>query len=558
MPALSTGDLYVILDQMEENFLYHGVEGGHRPSNCPGSSGRPRRTSTCCLRFGRTLCRDSTRFPAGACPASSGIACSSSISTGRPRARRIVEPLERWNALGDGDHVGSSPRLVDAVLAQVAASRGDVGGNGGARLAAADRGRIEAPYLQLVMERLWSEERSGGIDHAQEGDARSSRRGCSHRRVSLRTRDRRASPESRELAASAFAHLVTASGMKIAHTTDDLAAYAHSSEGAMLGVLESLTRQRILRAEQGEGAGQTRFEVFHDVLAAPVLSWRRSFEEERRLEAERVAAAKTATGGCSRSAVVSLVGARASRWDSLSSPSPSEARPGHRPSRRASTPRRPRRTRPEPPPPRSGPKSRLRRPRSRRESRMPASLRPTRCRRSRPIRSLDCSSESRRPAGSNTPESEEVFARSPARVTRTARPAHRRVRSTRPSTALTDPGSQSRARTGGRGSSRPTLGGCLLPWFTRGSSSTRGSRPTGSWSPPRVPTGQHDAGEVGAATACGYSTTGAGSPRSSSAPTAASWSAVAARPHVCGTSVPASFCGRWIIRPRSRWLQSRR
>ena len=300
------GDLYVILDQMEEYFLYHGAEGGPLAEQLP----RLLRASETHVNVLLALREDAlSRLDAFAAGVPGILRNRLQLEhLDRTAARAaIVEPLERWNALGDGDHVELEPALVDAVLAQVAASRGDVGGNGGAQLAAADQGRIEAPYLQLVMERLWSEERSAGSTMLRKETL--DRLGGAARIVEShfeRAIDE-LPPESRELAASAFAHLVTASGMKIAHTTDDLAAYAHSSEGAMLGVLESLTRQRILRAEQGEGAGQTRFEVFHDVLAAPVLSWRRSFEEERRLEAERAALRKRHRR-LLMLAVVSLVG----------------------------------------------------------------------------------------------------------------------------------------------------------------------------------------------------------------------------------------------------------
>ena len=176
------------------------------------------------------------------------------------------------------------------ILDQVAASGIELEGNGDVPRATRHPGRIEAPYLQLVMERLWDEERARGsrllrartLDEL--GGASSIVESHFERAID------ELPPDGRDVAAAAFAHLVTPSGMKIAHTTDDLADYANVGETTMLTVLESLTRQRILRAEQSEGSGSARFEIFHDVLARPVLNWRRMYGQERRLEAVRAAA----------------------------------------------------------------------------------------------------------------------------------------------------------------------------------------------------------------------------------------------------------------------------
>ncbi|MDP9261873.1 MAG: hypothetical protein M3O89_07890 [Actinomycetota bacterium] len=65
----------------------------------------------------------------------------------------IVGPIVRWNELTD-DEVAVEPALVDAVLDEVSAGRVDGIGN--------DRDRIEAPYLQLVLERIWDAERADG------------------------------------------------------------------------------------------------------------------------------------------------------------------------------------------------------------------------------------------------------------------------------------------------------------------------------------------------------------------------------------------------------------
>ena len=173
--------------------------------------------------------------------------------------------------------------LVEEVLDGVGADRigaEEHGRNGGSLNGA--RG-IEAPYLQLVMERLWEVER-----------ARAIRRDCAlatlgrlggPRRIVADHLDRamRALAEpDRKIAADVFGHLVTPGGTKIAHTTDDLAQYAAVPVAALLPVLTALADRRILRRDE-----HGRYEIFHDVLAAEVLDWRRRHETERALDRER-------------------------------------------------------------------------------------------------------------------------------------------------------------------------------------------------------------------------------------------------------------------------------
>ncbi len=140
------------------------------------------------------------------------------------------------------------PALVEAVLDQVAAGRiraglggsGEVGG--GAR-----EERVEAPYLQLVMERLWEVEREQGSSTLRA--ATLERLGGAAQIVAAhleRAMDALA-PAQQEIASELLRQLVTPSGAKIAHRASDLAGYADVSEAEALGVLEALAARRILR-----------------------------------------------------------------------------------------------------------------------------------------------------------------------------------------------------------------------------------------------------------------------------------------------------------------------
>jgi len=171
----------------------------------------------------------------------------------------ILGPIQRWNEL-TGDEIEIEPALVDAVVDEVA-----VEGRG------RDRSRVEAPYLQLVLERIWDAENAMGSDRLRLRTLR----GLGGARTIVRDHLEHAlaalTPTEQEVAARMFGQLVTPSGTKIAHRAPDLAEYADVPEGVLRGVLATLTHDRIVHSVDGSD----RYEIFHDVLAEPILGWRR-------------------------------------------------------------------------------------------------------------------------------------------------------------------------------------------------------------------------------------------------------------------------------------------
>ena len=167
--------------------------------------------------------------------------------------------------------------LVERVLDGVGAGRIELGpgGLGAVEPNGAPRG-IEAPYLQLVMQRLWDVERGSGSTtlRAETLDAL----GGAGQIVAdhLERAIEALTPEQREIAARLFDHLVTPSGTKIAHEASDLAEFAGASEAEIRPVVETLANHRILRTDE---AG--RWEIFHDVLAGAVLGWKSRHDAER-------------------------------------------------------------------------------------------------------------------------------------------------------------------------------------------------------------------------------------------------------------------------------------
>ncbi|MGZ4390020.1 MAG: nSTAND1 domain-containing NTPase, partial [Gaiellaceae bacterium] len=262
-------EAYVILDQFEEYFLYHGDEAGSGSlfQALPELLRESRVNVLISLREDALAQLDA--FKAGIPGVFANQVRLEHLDRAAARSA-ILGPIGRWNEL-TGESVEVEPALVDTVLDEVAVEGRLHGGD-----------RIEAPYLQLVLERIWEQERE-----AQSPLLRlETLQGLGGARTIVRDHLLRAldelGPDEQDVAASMFEHLVTPSGTKIAHRASDLAQYAGVSEEELLRVLAALTRSRIVHSIDGSD----RYEIFHDVLAEPIRTWR----EERRLERERAAA----------------------------------------------------------------------------------------------------------------------------------------------------------------------------------------------------------------------------------------------------------------------------
>jgi WD40 repeat protein len=211
-------------------------------------------------------------------------------------ARAAIEgPLAAYNERVGNGSVEIEEVLVEAVLDQVRAGRIAVGpgGRGGLDTGTADGG-IETPYLQLVMTRIWDEERLQG-SHVLRRETLDRLGGAGEIvRAHVDEQMRALSEPEQAIAAQVFDRLVTPSGTKLAQTVDDLATYSGVDPDELRPVLEKLSgRGRILRPLPAPPSepGATRYEIFHDRLAAGVLEWRRGYleqqERERQVEAER-------------------------------------------------------------------------------------------------------------------------------------------------------------------------------------------------------------------------------------------------------------------------------
>ena len=310
-------DLLIILDQFEEYFLYHSTVDG------PG---------TFAVEFPRVVNRSDLRVSFLVSMREDSIAKLDFFKgripnlfdnylridhLERTQARdAIVKPIDQFNKrLPPGTPpMKMDANLVDLVLNQVTTGRVAIAGAGKGRLGMAGDGhssedRVETPYLQLVLTRLWQEETAAG---SRELRASTLERlgGAGHIVAThLDAALDALTEEERKAAAAIFQFLVTPSGTKIALSLDDLAHYAKRQPEQIQPLLVRLSsgENRILVpvAPPPDQPSLECYQIFHDVLAGAVLEWRNRYTsaaeraeaearaEEQRLRAEHEAQAAT-------------------------------------------------------------------------------------------------------------------------------------------------------------------------------------------------------------------------------------------------------------------------
>jgi WD40 repeat protein len=255
------GELHLLLDQFEEYLLYHGVEG-------PLSDALPELLRRPGLRVNVLLAlRDDTLAEldefAGRVPELFGNLLRLDRLDREAGRAAILGPLSRYSEL-TGEEFTAEDALVEAVLEEASTETG-----------------VEAPYLQLVLERLWERERAL--------DSRELRLGTFHEiggagavvREHVRGALDRLPLVEQEAAARVVRQLVTPSGRKLSHEPADLAEYADVEPEQLRRLLETLGRERIVRGVNGSPGLPTRYEIFHDVLGPSILAWQSEHQVRR-------------------------------------------------------------------------------------------------------------------------------------------------------------------------------------------------------------------------------------------------------------------------------------
>jgi hypothetical protein len=276
------GDLLIILDQFEEYFLYHPQEDGEGTFaiEFPRAVNGPALRANFLVSIREDSLAKLDRFKGRIPNLFDNYLRIEHLDLAAARIA-IENPIEQYNRLQvmDEQQVTIEPALVDGVLEQIRTGQVMLTESGGGIVKGEKaETRIETPYLQLVMTRLWDEEmrtasrilrletlnRLGGAERIVK----------THLDMTISALP----PNEEDIAARVFHYLVTPSGTKIAHSVRDLAEYANLPETKLAPVLEKLsgTGIRILRpvAPPAGLPGALRYEIFHDVLAPAVLDWR--------------------------------------------------------------------------------------------------------------------------------------------------------------------------------------------------------------------------------------------------------------------------------------------
>jgi len=264
--AQQGGELHLLLDNFEEYVLYHGLEGPLSES-LPELLRRPGLRVNVLLALRDDALSELDEFADRIPELFSNLLRLDRLDREAGKAA-ILGPLARYGELA-GEQFTAEEALVEAVLEEASTEAG-----------------VEAPYLQLVLERLWERERENGSHELRLATFRA----IGGARAVVREHVRGALDAlplaEQEAASRVVRQLVTPSGRKVSHEPSDLAEYAAVDDAALRRLLDRLGRERIVRGVNGMQGAPTRYEIFHDVLGPPILAW----QAEHQLQRERIRA----------------------------------------------------------------------------------------------------------------------------------------------------------------------------------------------------------------------------------------------------------------------------
>ena len=201
----------------------------------------------------------------------------------------IVGPLDVYNtarqAFGGNGEVTLEPGLVDTVLDELLdLSRRDPDRAG----ADGQRGgtdAIDPAFLSLTMRRIWDADVGAGGGELRVATLRSLGGAARIFDNHLSSTMDALSRSDQRLAADVMHFLVAPSGATQRWASSDLAEYVHRPAAEVEALTETLSRSpaRILRPVETvrDGAAHVEYEPAHQVLARPILEWRRRFETAR-------------------------------------------------------------------------------------------------------------------------------------------------------------------------------------------------------------------------------------------------------------------------------------
>jgi WD40 repeat protein len=300
--AAATGaTLLLILDQFEEYFNYHAADGG--------ADSFPRQLAACInrpdLRVNVLIAiRDDAYARIGdlmkdrIANVYGNYLHLEQLET-KALNESITRSIEQFNRLYAGDDpVTLEPGLTETVLEQVSPATASEDGSADGQAGTS----TDAAFVQVVMKRLWDEEEAAGSHVLQLGTLR--RLGGAAQIVENHLLDAlaRLTSAEQDTASDCLRFLVSKSKTKIAHTSSDLSEWTGRPEPQVTAVLETLCAGesgRILRAvAPTREDGRPSYELFHDILAEPILAWRQAhdYDQSRRRVRRRFVRVGTVLG----------------------------------------------------------------------------------------------------------------------------------------------------------------------------------------------------------------------------------------------------------------------
>ena len=283
------GTLLVILDQFEEYFLYHPES--ERDNTFDEEFARAVNRDEVDANFLVAMREDSLsrldRFRARI-PNMLGNALRLRHLDATSAQDAMRKPLEVYASQHPTEPaVSIEDALVEELIEEIQVEKLMIGEGGRGVVEKADGTdgdvRIEAPFLQLALTRLWNEERTQGSQILRLETLTALGGAGRIIRTHMDSAMNALLPEEQETAAGIFRYMVTPSGTKIAYTVPDLEYYARSIQ-PLQPVLDKLAQGnvRIMRPVTSPGEpGVIRYQIYHDVLAPAVLDWRSRFENSK-------------------------------------------------------------------------------------------------------------------------------------------------------------------------------------------------------------------------------------------------------------------------------------
>lgn len=290
MTTRFNADVMIVLDQFEEYFLYHSEDAS--PEGFPSQFAATVNATGLPVSFLLGLREDSLALLDRFRPLIPNL-YGNYYRLARLEfqgARDAIEkPIEEFNTLPTGEKpfsesIAIEPELVDAILAEVRTGR-DLVNDGGKGLAAPSAPEtVEAPYLQLVLIKVWAWEIRAGSRRLRESTLHTLGGAATIVADHLRSVVGSLTSQERELCAGIFQYMVTPAGTKIAYSQSalaDQAGFSSAEVGRLLEKLASGPNRILATIPAAVRGGEAQYEIYHDALTPAVLAWRRAYRTRK-------------------------------------------------------------------------------------------------------------------------------------------------------------------------------------------------------------------------------------------------------------------------------------